>query len=927
MTTLRTRLSRFAGLRAGEWRLTLPAFAVLFMTVAAHTTLETARDAIFLATLPTRDLNLVYVVLAGLTLVVTFLSTKLTRAIGRRPALISSLLGVAAGTLLFYFLPRTPRTALGLYLFSGVEGAMLVPQFWLLADDLFTVAQARRLFGSITSGGVVGGVAGAASAALIVRVLPVASVLPMTAGLFVGAAAVAVTVRAGAADGDRASTAFDPPPAAEPTARGTPFKENPFLLRIAALVGLSTAAVLVVDYLFKSTAARHVPAASLGFFFARYYAVMNAVSLVVQVAISGRLVRRVGVIGASAITPFLLLGSGAAVAIQGGFLLVLCLKTFDGGLRYSLNRVATELLYLPVPAVARQQAKGFIDSALSRIVQAVTAIGLYLLAVQALASTRILAGLVVVLCAAWLAVAITLRGAYLDLFRRALTSGSLDPNPDVHDLDMNSAEALVEAMASPDPVRVVAAMDVLAEHGRSALIPALILYHDAASVLTRALEIFSEGTRHDWVPLAERLLASTNEDVAAATVRALARAGEIASLEKACERPSARIQAYIAFHRAHLDASVELMKHPLIKGVMQSKGEGANVARRALLDAACDAPDERAADLLLALAKLPEIDEDVDALERLGAAIAALKSERFIPMCLERLSKRNGRDPIRDALVAIGGPALEALEGLMKNDGAEPHLRLHAPRSISRFGSQRAADILTEQLVQERHGMVRYKVLRALGRLVTDHEVRVDRETMDKQATKNVEEYLRLLSLRVALSAKTSQTKIGDDAAKQVLLGLLEDKLAQSMERAFRLLQIAHRREDIETVHTAARSADTVARANAGEFLDVLLARREQQRLRRLLRIVVDDANDKDRVERAREELPDLVETYSGALTALLDDRDEVLVALAAQHALGLNDDGLRSEVARVQKKWPSLQATSELLFGTAHPPPEHAHA
>jgi len=197
---------------------------------------------------------------------------------------------------------------------------------------------------------------------------------------------------------------------------------------------------------------------------------------------------------------------------------------------------------------------------------------------------------------------------------------------------------------------------------------------------------------------------------------------------------------------------------------------------------------------------------------------------------------------------------------------------------------------------------------------------------IDREATRNIEEYLRLLSLRVALSAKTSRTRIHDDAAKEVLLGLLEDKLAQSMERGFRLLQIAHKREDIEAVHTAARSSNVTARANAGEFLDVLLVRHDQQRLRWMLRIVVDDANDRDRVERARAELPGLVQSYGDALRALLDDKDEVLVALAAQHALGLNDEGLRRAVAKVQQKWPSIQATSEILFGRPLAGLEPAH-
>jgi len=136
------------------------------------------------------------------------------------------------------------------------------------------------------------------------------------------------------------------------------------------------------------------------------------------------------------------------------------------------------------------------------------------------------------------------------------------------------------------------------------------------------------------------------------------------------------------------------------------------------------------------------------------------------------------------------------------------------------------------------------------------------------------------------------------------------------MERAFRLLQIAHTRENIESVHNAARSMDRTLRANAGEFLDVLLTRHDQQRLRRLLRIVVDDASDVDRVRWAREELPGLPTTHAEVLMKLLDDNDEVLVALAARHALALNDQGLRGAVLRLRKRSPSFDATSQMLFG-----------
>jgi len=910
LTALRASIERLGNVRPGEWRLAFPSFVALFLTIAAHTTVETARDAIFLARLQARDLTVVYVALAGITIGTTFASTKLTLALGRRRALVCSLVGIAAITALFFFLAPTKKAAVALYVFSGVEGAMLVPQFWLLADDLFTVAQARRLFGPITSGGVVGGIAGAGSAALLVRVFPVTVLLPFAAAMFVVAAVVVATVRGQAENRACVATQADPSPARTP--QRSPFRDHPLLIRIAAVAALSTSAALVVDYLFKSTAARYVPPESLGFFFARYYAVMNGLSLIFQVLIAGRLLRRVGVIGAAAVTPLVLaLGGLAAVIGQGAFVLVLCLKTFDGGLRYSLNRVASELLYLPVALGPRQRAKGFIDGALIRVVQALSAGLLYFMAIRSIAGPRVLACVVVVLCTGWFALAVTLRGPYLDLFRRTLARPDRADLDDEHELDMTSAEALVEAMASTDPIVVVAAMDVLDQHRRMAIIPALILYHESPPVLIRALTLFASSKRTDWAPLAERLVGHQDDSVVAAALSALARAGRVDALERAARHPGDRVQTYVGFYQARRDA-VDVLASPLISSAMRASGDSSRAARRVLLDVVSDAPDERSIDLLIALGELPEFAADEEAVSRFARAVAELKSERLVATSIERLAKRAGRDAIRNALVAIGDPALDALEALLHNEHADWRLRLHAPRTISRFGSQRAADVLVKRLLHEPHGMIRYKLLRALGQLLAHSDVKVDGPQMALEAERTLRDYMRMLSSRAALAAEPARQSV----EQLVLSRLIEDKLNQAMERAFRLLQIAHPREHIESVHDAARSADKTLRANAGEFLDALLVRRSQQPLRRLLRIVVDDASDVERARWAKDEVLGLPQTLVEVLTKLMDENDEVLVALAARHALTLNDEGLRGVVSRLRKVSPSIEATNDLLFG-----------
>ena len=187
---------------------------------------------------------------------------------------------------------------------------------------------------------------------------------------------------------------------------------------------------------------------------------------------------------------------------------------------------------------------------------------------------------------------------------------------------------------------------------------------------------------------------------------------------------------------------------------------------------------------------------------------------------------------------------------------------------------------------------------------------------------KNLKEHLRLLALRTALGSKGVEAgDLPGDPSAALLDELLADKVRQSLERAFRLLKIAHKREDIHRVHTAALSSDRRARANAGEFLDTLLSRRDQQALRAVLRIVIDDATDAERVTRAIAEGRALPGTHDAALAVLVDDRDDALAALASRHAATSSNASLRAEVERVRRVRPALRALSDRLFGEAVTP------
>ena len=147
-------------IRTEERRNVLGAFITLFGALAAHVVTETARDAIFLTRVPVAHLPWMYLAIA---VVAAFLVRPRDRErhVGRH--LLGWWLVVSAGVdVAFWLLGTTDRTWVSylLYVWSGVFGTLTLTWFWLLLGELFTVTEAKRLYGFIGAGSVLGAVAG-----------------------------------------------------------------------------------------------------------------------------------------------------------------------------------------------------------------------------------------------------------------------------------------------------------------------------------------------------------------------------------------------------------------------------------------------------------------------------------------------------------------------------------------------------------------------------------------------------------------------------------------------------------------------------------------------------------------------------------------------------------------------------------------------
>jgi ATP/ADP translocase len=873
-------LRSFAEIRPDERRGAAAAFLSIFGVLAGHTLLETARDALFLSRLPASQLPWVYLTIAVLAVAVAQSPLSRVGHLTGRYGLALLLTSAAAATFAFWaFGSWTSRWELyALYVWTGLVGTLTALQLWLVLGEIYTVTQAKRIFRVVATGSLLGAVAGSWLARLVTQSFPAQH-------LVVAAAIVFALTGLGPAFFLRMPERGAPATAGLPSLRQAMrvVRAQPYVKGLAGLVLISTVALTLADYVFKSAVSRAVPPADLGTFFATFYIVLT-----------GWLLRVLGLHRSLWALPVLLFFGAAGVALGGGLGAAMLLKGADGTLRHSLHRTGTELLFVPLPDAQRGRVKPFIDIVGQRGGQAIASL-LILSEVVLQRGDAVVAGAAAALCLIWIAWAADLRPHYLDLFRTALRQGSIRDRADLPALDLGSLEALFAAMNSQDDGEVVGALDLLAEEGRTRLIPALILYHPSSAVVLRALDLFAESGRTDFVPITGRLLAHPDPELRAAALRARSVVkAEEQILRPAMEDPSPLVRATAVAGLVSggwiTDEAQKTLDELLESGSLE--------ARRALARAIRHQAGPVFEEVLLRLAQ----DPDEEVLTDVAIAMGEVRGERFLPALLGMLDQHEVRAAARAAMLAIGPSALSFLDEAL-SDRAYPHeLRRHLPRTISQFPPRAAAAVLLEHLLVEPDGMVRFKILRGLGRLAADHpDLELDTTILRQATDRTVEAAFRLLHWSATLAEGAAADPRRVTAGHELLAALLRDKEVHAVERLMRLLALQLRREDFKSISRGLRSGDPKVRASSRELLENVL----RPPLRDAVIALVDSADevpDAGRLAAAGPYYQPVALDYEGLLATILEHAGESLRCIVAYHVGELGLSALRGRLESQRK-------------------------
>ncbi len=791
-------------------------------------------------------------------------------------------IGLTGLLVVFWVLFQTGQAwaSVAFYFLGQIMGLLLISHFWTLANDIYDARQAKRLFGFVGGGASLGGIAGSAATRFLVErlgsetmILASAALLLVCVGVvgsIMQASPVALSgiASAGAKEGVSRNEAL------------RLLRDSKHLQVIALVIGFAAVGAGLLDQQLNMAAQEARGAGgsdAIGAFLAEVGLYISIAGFIIQVWLTSRIHRLLGVGFALLMLPVSLAASGVLVLATGALWAAATGRILDSSLRYSVDKTTREILFLPLPAELKHKAKAFVDVTVDRFSKAILAVLLLILVKGFGLEWRELSIVSVTMVGAWVYTAIRARRGYLASFRETLERQGVEPAAvRLTVADLSTVETLVEELAHPDERRVLYAIEVLDSLDKRNLITPLLLHHESSAVRARALSALKDA-RPDigerWVPTIETMIGDTSTDVRAAAI------GTLASIRNEDAAVLARDLLHDADPRIVATAAVILSsaEQPADQAAAQKAlaalaadtRESASAVRRDLAAAIRHVGDLRTHDLLIPLLHDPNpevADEAMRSVRALGAT-----NSLFAPTLVSLLGNRRLKGGARETLVSYGPPVVKVLRYFVTDDQEDVWVRRHIPATLAHIPCQESMDILVELLSVD-DAFLRFKVLTAIEKLRREYpSLTYKTETLEQRALGEGRSYFNRLSLHHNLFDRAKLP------VESLLAAALHEKMTRTVDRIYRLLGLLYPWKDVAAARWAIENGGTRARASALEYLDNILS----AQLRRQVMPILDELPREEKVRRGNLLLKTRPRDVEETLLELINDDDQVVAAVA----------------------------------------------
>lgn len=789
----------------------------LFVLMFAYLILKPTRSALFLSYYGPDQLPylhmLIALVVGGFVLLYNFLS-KFTSLMF---LIITSLIIWIVVLIIFWYMIDQDASSVAYiyYIWVSLFGVLTGSQFWLMANFIFDVREAKKAFSVIGAGGILGGIAGGLFTKYIMNFIEMESLLLICAGLLCVSVYLYSKIWVYRLPKEEARYAKK---TKEKKFGGTLrlIIKTKYLAVLSSLMILGVIISTIIDIQFNTITYESIQDKNeLTAFFGLFYFVISVFSFLYQVGLVTLVSRKLGLMGARALRPIMAIIGSVIFLFVPLLLPIAILRMADGGMK---TVSAKQRFFLPVPTEIKNRTKIFIDMFLNTFASGFGGLIFLVLSVYLNFSVSTISIVVIIVCISRLFLIKPFQREYVQMFRSSLEFEQINPvRLKEMIVDAQTVEMVMRDLKSPNDNQVLYVLEILESVEDKDVIPEVheLMSHSNNKVKLKALQFlctndngeyleeFKFLTGHHYFPIA-------NEAVKYYCLKS--KEGADIVLERLLKDASARMIGSIIHFTGSYSGNIKSEYRPdyLTEKLFEMSEDGDVEAR---IEAIRSLKYTRSKTLHKKLHSL-FLDEDSNVVREAILAGGKIQRRENANLLIEYLSNKNTRKYATTSLTNYGNKVVGTIADHITNPDFDDTAKKAMIKILKNIGTNHALDGLIFSLETE-DVPVRLHILKALVK-IKEHKPAAF-SFMKNELDESFQFENRYYNiLAVAWARFEFEVEKDFSFLKKTILS----EAKTTYERIFLTLELMYPHLDIKNAYIGVSGKNKQTKAKAIEYLD-----------------------------------------------------------------------------------------------------------
>ncbi len=850
---LRDIFKKVFNIRDGEIYISFLMQLYIFLIITALLLIKPTVNAIFLSELGGDQLPYGFILVAFAAILSSYFYNKTIHRFSIKTITLLSLLLFSSFFIVLGFMMKvdsiTSKSLLYFYyVVVSLFAVLTTSQFWIIANMVYNAREAKRLFGFIGAGAIVGGIFGGYLTSIIATHLGNKYVV-FLAGVIIFSCVPLLLLIWKTKIKKLNNYVKKQRQQNDIKSYSSSIKlivRSKHLTYLALITGIGVFIAKLVDYQFSDFANRVIlDADRLASFFGFWFSTFSVIALCIQLFVTNRVVTLLGVSSSLLILPLgIALGSLLFLAIPELWVMVL-IKGIDGSFKQSINKASIELAIMPIPHSIKKQAKSYIDVVVDSLATGLAGLLLIFVIEKLNLTTPYITIITISFLFVWILLIYRLRNEYFNSFRTNIQNSLLKSQENTSE-KKNSLRLVSETLNKGSEQEIINLLDSLADtsikHFKESIVN--LLDHPSHRIKRLAIQhlfFFDKGTAANKI---EKLIYIKDDETV------------YAAMDYLLEHTALKTEdVFMSF----LDHEDDYIANAALLCLAKESGNNGSLAQKYRLEQRIEdkiqeliMPTnehriEEIAEMLItvAYARMPQYYSYISVyfdhtnpyiVEHAIKAAGITSEDIFIKRLFNFLAEKQFRKKAIKALKNYGQEINKTILKLDKSETLKASVLQQIPKVVTAFKTQNSVSVLF-RLLLSKDVLTRYEATRALNKLQRKKKSLIfNQKKIITLILREVKIYRRTVHAIYIIQNKLGkQTKMAEEhsdvflenqVAHENLLELLQSQKEKSFACIFKLLSLKYTHTDIEMAYFGWSSNIPETKANAIEFLDNLLEMR-----------------------------------------------------------------------------------------------------